>query len=662
MFIKKITIANLFAYFGEQSVEFRREEGKNLYCIYGENGFGKTSFIRAAKLLFLGAGILEGEIPKPIGRFCDKSLTPKQFVVGLPKLEWKGILNQKAAQSDDAAEFFVEFCGELEGVDFRLKRSFEKNGEGEKLVLEISGARLENRFENLAAQEKINAILPPNLVEFFFFDGEDLVHLAENLRSELREKMEEILVVKPLDSLLRQAQIVENELIANEAKNAEQKREMGTMRRLKEEKEEALEAAKNEVANLNLSLENNEAKKDKLRREMERLEAKTSREREDLIAAKNDLEGRVAGARESLKDSLKSVVFASNWELIETLKTELDSLEKSQNEGDIEVFRNFLGDLSDFLSTELDLEKQRARILLEKFQASLENKHLPNSQITRIAARGLREIIARAGRANLGDEVSKMKHLKSDLGAVKADLDSQDLDDYTRDESTRLKAEISEVEAEIAQEKAAFAAAIGKEKELEAAIREQDSRIYHLEQGINTERIDGKLALLRSLKNIVESYKQRLIERLKDELHGEILKNYHRLLPNDNVRELEIDERFAIKLKDEDGGVVAIESQSSGQKQILAIAIFWALSRLSKSNLPLIIDTPLSRIDAKNRARIIQNYYAHARQVIILPHTGEMGRREYDYAKPNLAGLFRICNEHNRKEASIKIARIDEIL
>lgn len=660
MFIKKITIANLFSYFGAQSVEFRREGEKNLYCIYGDNGFGKTSFIRAAKLLFLGAGILEGdEIPEPIKRFCNnKPLSPKQFVVGLPKLEWKGILNQKAAQSEGAAEFFVEFCGELEGRDFRLKRSFEKNGEGENLVLEMGGTRLENH----AAQEKINSILPPNLVEFFFFDGEELERLAENLRTDLRKKMEEILVIKPLASLLKQAQIVENELIENEAKNAEQKRDLGAARRLKEEKEEGLEAAKNEVANLNLSLENNEAKKYKLKREIEHLEAQSSREREDLIAAKNDLEGRVAGAREGLKDSLKSVIFASNWDLIEALKTELDSLEKSQNEGDIEVFRNFLGDLSDFLSAELDLEKQKARILLEKFQTSLENKSLPNSQITRIAARGLREIIARIGRANLGDEIAKMKRLKSDLGRVKADLDSQDLDDYTRSESTRLKAEISEVEAKIAQGKAAFAAAIGKEKELEGAIREQDSRIYHLEQSINTERIEGKLALLRSLKNIVESYKQRLIERLKDELHGEILAHYHRLLPNDNVRELEIDENFAIKLKDEEGEVVAIESQSSGQKQILAIAIFWALSRLSKSNLPLIIDTPLSRIDAKNRARIIQNYYAHARQVIILPHTGEMGRKEYEYAKPHLAGLFRICNEQNRKQASIKPAHIDEIL
>ncbi|WP_334087968.1 ATP-binding protein, partial [Helicobacter typhlonius] len=46
MFISKITICNLFAYYGKVEVEFKKCEEKNLYCIYGNNGFGKTSFIR----------------------------------------------------------------------------------------------------------------------------------------------------------------------------------------------------------------------------------------------------------------------------------------------------------------------------------------------------------------------------------------------------------------------------------------------------------------------------------------------------------------------------------------------------------------------------------------------------------------------------------------
>lgn len=74
------------------------------------------------------------------------------------------------------------------------------------------------------------------------------------------------------------------------------------------------------------------------------------------------------------------------------------------------------------------------------------------------------------------------------------------------------------------------------------------------------------------------------------------------------------------------------------------------------------MDTPLSRIDSKNRARIIQQFYKQESQVIILPHAGEMGVREYEFARPNLAGLYKIDNSNDRVEAKIKVASIDEII
>lgn len=52
MFINKITICNLFAYYGEVSVEFRKQDERNIYCIYGNNSFGKTGFIRVQNYYF----------------------------------------------------------------------------------------------------------------------------------------------------------------------------------------------------------------------------------------------------------------------------------------------------------------------------------------------------------------------------------------------------------------------------------------------------------------------------------------------------------------------------------------------------------------------------------------------------------------------------------
>ena len=186
--------------------------------------------------------------------------------------------------------------------------------------------------------------------------------------------------------------------------------------------------------------------------------------------------------------------------------------------------------------------------------------------------------------------------------------------------------------------------------------------INNLEQSINTERIEHKLHLLKVLCESMSIYKDKLIGRLRDELHDKILEKYKQIIPNDNIAELEISEEFEIVLKDKYGEPIIVESQSSGQKQILAISIFWALSELSNSKIPLIIDTPLSRIDEHNRARIIKHYYAKGTQVIILPHSGEMGARECDYVIPNLAGLYKIHNDNDRSHAVIKLANKEDVI
>jgi DNA sulfur modification protein DndD len=58
---------------------------------------------------------------------------------------------------------------------------------------------------------------------------------------------------------------------------------------------------------------------------------------------------------------------------------------------------------------------------------------------------------------------------------------------------------------------------------------------------------------------------------------------------------------------------------SAGEKQIYAIAILEALAKTSGRKLPIIIDTPLGRLDSKHRRKLVENYFPTAsHQVIIL--------------------------------------------
>ncbi len=55
MIFDEVRIHNLFSYKGEQVFDFRgADPTHNIAVVYGRNGYGKTSFLNALRLLFLG--------------------------------------------------------------------------------------------------------------------------------------------------------------------------------------------------------------------------------------------------------------------------------------------------------------------------------------------------------------------------------------------------------------------------------------------------------------------------------------------------------------------------------------------------------------------------------------------------------------------------------
>ncbi|WP_104722513.1 AAA family ATPase [Helicobacter mesocricetorum] len=666
MFIEKITICNLFAYYGKMEVEFKKSEKQNLYCIYGDNGFGKTSFIRCAKLLFFGAGIEEAKIPDAIQKFAPSVKSAKKLLKGDSDI-WYGILN-KVATKECQEEFFVSFEGDLGGKDFSLKRSFVNiYGEiQEKLTFKLD----RESFEDGDAQERIDRILPPNLVEFFFFDGEEIGELSNNLRQEFQEKIKDLLQINPLEILIKQIEKYKDELISNQIADKEQQYRLQQKIIDKEACENNLKYNDERLKETIFVIEQKQDKIDQKNREIEKLSADLNREYAELIAERNEFDKELISYKEKLKESIKNVIFVSNEALLEDLKAEIQNLQSKKSLYDIEVFKKILPEFKEFINEELKnneifevLDIKSIEYIIDKFPHKLENKESTHSFITYNELRILETSLARLENVNLAQDIKDIKDIKKKLASVRNGLYELSGDDNTREKQKALQEEIEALKNEKSKQEEKNEEIKRTLTLLEAQKEELSKVIYALKQGVNTERIDDKLKFLKSLNESIEKYKKELNNKLKDELHRLILESYKKLLPNDNINNLSINENFEIELKDENNEQIVVENQSSGQKQILAIAIFWALSRLSKSNLPLIIDTPLSRIDSKNRKNIIQNYYASSSQVIILPHTGEIGMREYEYAKSYIAGLYKIENPTNRQQAKIKkVFKIEEIL
>ncbi|MBD3831418.1 MAG: hypothetical protein IE890_13175, partial [Arcobacter sp.] len=107
-----------------------------------------------------------------------------------------------------------------------------------------------------------------------------------------------------------------------------------------------------------------------------------------------------------------------------------------------------------------------------------------------------------------------------------------------------------------------------------------------------------------------------------------------------------LDENFNINVFDKNQRAMDILSSSSGQKQVIATALIWGISEYISEEIPMIIDTPLGRLDDKNQSLILNQFYPNAsKQVIILPTPSELRHEGFNDLKDEIAQIFSLSNQ-----------------
>lgn len=652
MFIECIEIKNLFAYYGLNEIRFLKKQSKNVYCIYGENGFGKTSFIRCAKLLFLGSGLNDYETHEVISRFSKKRVNkPTDFVEG--NKNWRGILNDRA-KSEGESDYYVCFYGKINNQSFRIKRSWELNGRD--ITESVEYKRGDEIFYDEDAQEKINIILPPKFVEFFFFDGEEIESIGDNLKTSLRDRIIDIFKISSLEEIIKQSKKIQKDLRTDALEN-EEKREDYIAKNNELESARRIQTLIEKEINLqNTQIEENDKKIREIENKKSKILEDESQKIKELNIKKNELEAQYAQNKKELPLLLKDVIFLSNKDLLQILEEKICDFENQTSTSDISSLCRLLPEIKDIFSQNFTQgEIHHILEVCDKLPNELEKRvsnsqfYIPHSKINQI-----KQTIFKYKDDKLSGIISHLRNLKIELEETKEEIKQSNDDDIARIRIQQLDEECESCQDALKEAREKLDEAKSERTDINRKIETLAYEISTIEVGIDTERIEKKIQILDQIIVSIEKYKDRLIAILKVELKDKILENYKKLIPNDNVGSLEITEDFDILLKDFQQNEVFVSNQSSGQRQILAISIFWALKEISKSDMPLIIDTPLSRIDLKNRRNIITQYYANAsHQVIILPHSGEMGREEYEMAQPYIADIYKISNDKNRNQARI---------
>ena len=156
---------------------------------------------------------------------------------------------------------------------------------------------------------------------------------------------------------------------------------------------------------------------------------------------------------------------------------------------------------------------------------------------------------------------------------------------------------------------------------------------------------------------IMRTYKGRLQALKADGLANQMTLCFERLVAKDGlICKIKIDhDSLAFRYYGRNGEQIDKQRLSSGEKQLLVIAMLWALGICSKSQFPLIIDTPLARLDSQHRTSLIENYFPKAsEQVIILSTDQEITGDDYERLKEYVGKEYTLIYDEDTMSTSIR--------
>ena len=192
---------------------------------------------------------------------------------------------------------------------------------------------------------------------------------------------------------------------------------------------------------------------------------------------------------------------------------------------------------------------------------------------------------------------------------------------------------------------------------VEAEIMVLNQEITNIKNTID--RLESSLEISKDIQKEleeVESY-QSLIKEFMNEARGRranllskktsdvIKKLAHK---EDLISKVKIDEKtYSINLLDSKNNKVS--RMSAGESEIFALSLLQALGEVSNRKLPVVIDTPLGRLDYSHRQSIVTNYFHNvSEQVFILSTDTEIDHSLFQELQPYVNQTFLIKSNKDK--------------
>lgn len=658
MIFERIEILNLFSYREAAFDLAGPSPGRNIALISGRNGFGKTSFLNAVKLLFVGPN---PDLCRAVQR--GRELKPKEYVLGLGE-EWLGIMNRRARRRGETrCEVRIRW-GEPDGPVEAVRRwDFSGGGYEETLELDLLGDS-RRRLTGEDAQAFLGERLPEDYLSYFFYDGEQIQQLAEAARSEQIKQMERLLNISKIETLLEylgkterswrnaaaqageshRLRQLEAELAAMEAKDAAIAESAQDLERERDELERRIREEDRYLDDRRVAA----GDEGRLKSEASRLEVELESGQEALALALIPAAPLLANPVpvQAVIEALERIVHSEAGAQAQALQAVLQDLPEDLfdkpphsspplTDGQRRFYRNrleawlraFIPSPADFLDGPLHLDSGQARELLALFQ------HYAQAAQERLdRAADLRSLTQSKRR------LAEIRERLDDLSGLSAE-EQQELrrrkaaNDERKKRVGAIETELKVLrrqQQDLAREREVKAKSI-RDQERQVRLGEQDRRKVH--------RTRDTYDFFAAYKDALRASKREALEAAVNRRFGELMTSHGM------IREIRVDDHFRLHFLDREGEPVAMGNLAAGMKQLMATALLWALKEVSGKEVPLVIDTPLARIDRGHQENLLTRYYPFAgEQVIVLPTDSELDARKYALLAPHVYREYRLEN------------------
>lgn len=651
MTINKIVLYNFGPFSGKHSIDLSPlDRERNVVLVGGLNGSGKTSLLNSLQLGLFG----KRAIKKIKGSGSYKSIINESF---------------NSNSKDQNTYIEIHFNSKYQNAfkDFILYRGWRKTKTGFTEDFSISIGK-DGEIHNKKLSENwidhVDQFFPFNISDLFLFDGEKIEQIAsyDNSNEYIKDSIKSLFGLDVIDSILLDLKILK-------------KRYYDEIDGLLNDPN--YHSALSELKNKEKELDSKISEKEGLKSNLENIKNLIEIQRQNLKAVGGDLYNN----KESLEDTRKMNEDEKNElinDIINLMNNRLPFLFVDSLLSDIieDGLNNYSPNEINLLEEKLFEQQENILDILKKSGTAedllsvIKNKLNENNTNNRFPEHKIitdRNVTYEARKLcdslfdtkEVFDTKSKFfKDKYEDILIINKQLDNMP-------SSEKIKPQLDKLNHLIEKEKVLTIS----EEYVECQIESLKNMCGRINDNVllmaSDSNTGGESSLLlkqrivkkiESIKPIITSFEKEMIKRRIKKIETLTLESTKKLFRKKGfINDFSIDpESFELKIINDLNEVINLDRLSAGERQILATSLLWGMAKAANQMLPLVIDTPLGRLDSIHRNNLIKYYFPEgSHQVILLSTDQEISGSYYEELKPFISKEYSIKYNSEKKSSEI---------